>query len=127
MPVTLPALTRPFERFGSDSRKPVGINCGAALPRGKATLSITPPNFPHARCPPLWLNIGSRPARDPVMPHTEPHRLPATTLVRLIEEGELTAEAVVASCLARIIEREPVVRAWSYLAWPRAREWRPAT
>ena len=26
VPVTLPALTRPFERFGSDSRKPVGIN-----------------------------------------------------------------------------------------------------
>jgi Asp-tRNA(Asn)/Glu-tRNA(Gln) amidotransferase A subunit family amidase len=50
------------------------------------------------------------------MPHTEPHRLPATTLVRLIEEGELTAEAVVASCLERIAEREPVVRAWSHLA-----------
>jgi Asp-tRNA(Asn)/Glu-tRNA(Gln) amidotransferase A subunit family amidase len=50
------------------------------------------------------------------MPNVEPNRLPATTLVRLIEEGELTAEAVVASCLDRIAEREPVVRAWSYLA-----------
>ena len=50
------------------------------------------------------------------MPNAEPHRLPATTLVRLIESGELTAEAVVQSCLARIAEREPLVRAWSYLA-----------
>src|SRR5258708_5182182 len=50
------------------------------------------------------------------MPNVEPHRLSAIELVRLIEGGELTAEAVVASCLARIAEREPVVRAWSYLA-----------
>jgi Asp-tRNA(Asn)/Glu-tRNA(Gln) amidotransferase A subunit family amidase len=50
------------------------------------------------------------------MPNAEPHRLPATTLVRLIEDGELTAEAVVSSCLERIAEREPVVRAWSHLA-----------
>src|SRR5208282_5735274 len=50
------------------------------------------------------------------MPHAEPHRLSATTLVRRIENGELTAEAVVASCLARITEREPVVRAWGHLA-----------
>src|SRR5271169_2627528 len=50
------------------------------------------------------------------MPNVEPHRLAATTLVRLIEEGELTVEAVVESCLARIAEREPVVRAWSHLA-----------
>ena len=50
------------------------------------------------------------------MPNAEPNRLAATTLVRLIEEGELTAEAVVASCLARIAERDPVVRAWSHLA-----------
>jgi Asp-tRNA(Asn)/Glu-tRNA(Gln) amidotransferase A subunit family amidase len=49
------------------------------------------------------------------VPNAEPHRLAATTLVRLIEEGELTAEAAVASCLARIAEREPVVRAWSHL------------
>src|SRR5262245_32498082 len=50
------------------------------------------------------------------MPHAEPHRLSATTLVRLVEAGELTAEAVVASCLERIAEREPMVRAWSHLA-----------
>ena len=50
------------------------------------------------------------------MPNVEPHRLAATTLVRLIESGELTAEAVVRSCLERIADREPVVRAWSHLA-----------
>jgi Asp-tRNA(Asn)/Glu-tRNA(Gln) amidotransferase A subunit family amidase len=50
------------------------------------------------------------------MSNAEPHTLPATTLVRLIEGGELTAETVVRSCLERIAEREPVVRAWSYLA-----------
>jgi Asp-tRNA(Asn)/Glu-tRNA(Gln) amidotransferase A subunit family amidase len=50
------------------------------------------------------------------MPNVEPHCLAATTLVRLIEEGELSAEAVVRSCLDRIAEREPVVRAWSHLA-----------
>jgi Asp-tRNA(Asn)/Glu-tRNA(Gln) amidotransferase A subunit family amidase len=50
------------------------------------------------------------------MPNVEPHRLPATTLVRLIEGGELSAETIVCSCLDRIAEREPVVRAWSHLA-----------
>jgi Asp-tRNA(Asn)/Glu-tRNA(Gln) amidotransferase A subunit family amidase len=50
------------------------------------------------------------------MPKLDPHRLSATTLVSLIEDGELTAEAVVESCLERIAEREPVVRAWSHLA-----------
>jgi len=50
------------------------------------------------------------------MPNVEPHRLSATSLARLIEGDELTAEAVVASCLERIAQREPVVRAWSYLA-----------
>ena len=50
------------------------------------------------------------------MPNPQPNRLAATTLVRLIESGGLTAEAMVASCLARITEREPVVRAWSHLA-----------
>jgi Asp-tRNA(Asn)/Glu-tRNA(Gln) amidotransferase A subunit family amidase len=50
------------------------------------------------------------------MPNVEPYRLPATTLVRLIEGGELSAETVVRSCLERIAEREPVVRAWSHLA-----------
>ncbi len=50
------------------------------------------------------------------MPNAEPHRLFATDIVRLIEGGGLTAEAVVASCLERIAVREPVVRAWAYLA-----------
>jgi Asp-tRNA(Asn)/Glu-tRNA(Gln) amidotransferase A subunit family amidase len=49
------------------------------------------------------------------MPNSEPHRLPATTLARLIETREITAEAVVQSCLERIREREPVVRAWAHL------------
>ena len=49
------------------------------------------------------------------MPNVEPHRLPATTLARLVESGELTAEAVVRSCLDRIAEREPLVRAWAHL------------
>src|ERR1700751_1651845 len=50
------------------------------------------------------------------MPNTEPHHLPVTALVRLIENGELTAAGVVQSCLERIAEREPVVRAWAHLA-----------
>jgi Asp-tRNA(Asn)/Glu-tRNA(Gln) amidotransferase A subunit family amidase len=50
------------------------------------------------------------------MPNVEPHRLAATDLVRLIENDKLTVEAMVASCLDRIAEREPVVRAWSHLA-----------
>jgi Asp-tRNA(Asn)/Glu-tRNA(Gln) amidotransferase A subunit family amidase len=49
------------------------------------------------------------------MPNAEPHRLSATTLARLVEGGELSAEAVVANCLERIGEREPVVRAWAHL------------
>jgi Asp-tRNA(Asn)/Glu-tRNA(Gln) amidotransferase A subunit family amidase len=50
------------------------------------------------------------------MPNVEPHRLFAIDILRLIEGGGLTAEAVVASCLERIAEREPMVRAWAYLA-----------
>jgi Asp-tRNA(Asn)/Glu-tRNA(Gln) amidotransferase A subunit family amidase len=50
------------------------------------------------------------------MPRAEPHRLPATALVRLIDGGEITAERVVQSCLDRIREREPVVRAWVHVA-----------
>ncbi len=49
------------------------------------------------------------------MPNVEPHQMLATEIVRGIESGELTAEAVVASCLERIAAREPVVRAWAYL------------
>jgi Asp-tRNA(Asn)/Glu-tRNA(Gln) amidotransferase A subunit family amidase len=50
------------------------------------------------------------------MPNVEPNCLPATRLVELIEGGELTAETIIRSCLERIAEREPVVRAWSCLA-----------
>jgi Asp-tRNA(Asn)/Glu-tRNA(Gln) amidotransferase A subunit family amidase len=50
------------------------------------------------------------------MPSSEPHRLAATDLVRLIEGGELTAQGVVANCLERIAEREPMVRAWGHIA-----------
>jgi Asp-tRNA(Asn)/Glu-tRNA(Gln) amidotransferase A subunit family amidase len=50
------------------------------------------------------------------MPNVELNRLPATTILRLIDDGELTAAALVESCLARIAEREPVVRAWNHLA-----------
>jgi Asp-tRNA(Asn)/Glu-tRNA(Gln) amidotransferase A subunit family amidase len=50
------------------------------------------------------------------MPNVEPYRLSAIEIARMNEAGELTAEAVVASCLERIAQREPVVRAWAYLA-----------
>jgi Asp-tRNA(Asn)/Glu-tRNA(Gln) amidotransferase A subunit family amidase len=50
------------------------------------------------------------------MPNVEPHRLSATDIVRMVEGGALTAEAVVASCLERTVVREPVVRAWAFLA-----------
>jgi Asp-tRNA(Asn)/Glu-tRNA(Gln) amidotransferase A subunit family amidase len=50
------------------------------------------------------------------MPNIEPHRLSATELVRHIEDGTLTAEAVVHSCLERIRDRDPVVRAWVHVA-----------
>src|SRR3954469_16885810 len=49
------------------------------------------------------------------MPEAEPHRLSAVALARLIDSGELTAEAVVRSCLGRIRARDPVVRAWAWL------------
>jgi Asp-tRNA(Asn)/Glu-tRNA(Gln) amidotransferase A subunit family amidase len=50
------------------------------------------------------------------MPNPKPNRLTATALARQIEQGELTAEAVVRSCLDRIRERDPVVRAWTHIA-----------
>jgi Asp-tRNA(Asn)/Glu-tRNA(Gln) amidotransferase A subunit family amidase len=50
------------------------------------------------------------------MPNAEPHRLSATEMAGRIEAGSLTAEAVVQSCLERIREREPVVRAWAHIA-----------
>jgi Asp-tRNA(Asn)/Glu-tRNA(Gln) amidotransferase A subunit family amidase len=50
------------------------------------------------------------------MPSLEPCRLTATELTRRIADGALSAEAVVQSCLDRIREREPVVRAWVHIA-----------
>ena len=50
------------------------------------------------------------------MPKSEPHQLSAVEMAGRIEAGSLSAEAVVQSCLDRIAEREPVVRAWAHLA-----------
>jgi len=50
------------------------------------------------------------------MPNAEPHRLSAVEMAGRIEAGALDAEAVVASCLDRIRERESVVRAWIHVA-----------
>src|SRR4051812_1801895 len=49
------------------------------------------------------------------MPEAEPHRLSAVALARQIDSGELTAETIVRSCLDRIPDRDPVVRAWAWL------------
>ncbi|TMG74204.1 MAG: amidase [Betaproteobacteria bacterium] len=43
-------------------------------------------------------------------------RLGAKEAARLIERGELAAEALVASCHERVAAREPTVKAWTYLA-----------
>ena len=50
------------------------------------------------------------------MPNPEPHRLSAVEMVSRIKAGTLTAETIVQSCLDRINEREPVVRAWTHIA-----------
>jgi Asp-tRNA(Asn)/Glu-tRNA(Gln) amidotransferase A subunit family amidase len=55
------------------------------------------------------------PRFEAAMPHAEPCRLSAAALARSIENGELSAEAVMRSCLDRIAEREPLVRAWAHL------------
>ncbi|MGE5268330.1 MAG: amidase [Thiohalocapsa sp.] len=47
--------------------------------------------------------------------NAEPCRLSAVELAKRIADGALTAEAVIQSCLARIREREPVIRAWAHL------------
>ena len=44
-----------------------------------------------------------------------PHRLSAAEAARRIARGELTSEALVASCLERIAAREPDVQAWAWL------------
>src|ERR687888_1250433 len=46
----------------------------------------------------------------------EAFRLSAKQAARLIERGELSAEALIASCRERIAEREPMVKAWTHLA-----------
>jgi Asp-tRNA(Asn)/Glu-tRNA(Gln) amidotransferase A subunit family amidase len=56
------------------------------------------------------------------MPNTELHRLSATEMASRIEAGSLTAEAIVQSCLDRIREREPMVRAWAHIAAAEALE-----
>src|SRR5580693_5003232 len=83
-------------------------------PGGRPSLWL---KFEHVHSPADMRRLqGQSGLRDTAMPNVEPHRLAATALVRLIENGELTVEAAVASCLDRIPEREPVVRAWSHLA-----------
>ena len=46
----------------------------------------------------------------------EAFRLGAKQAARLIERGELSAEALVASCRERIARREPEVKAWTHVA-----------
>lgn len=46
---------------------------------------------------------------------TEPADLDATSASILIEKGKLTAEALMASCIARVKAREDTVRAWAYI------------
>src|SRR5581483_4542294 len=52
----------------------------------------------------------------------EAFRLGAKQAARLIESGELSAQALVASCRERIAAREPAIKAWTHLAseWPAA-------
>jgi Asp-tRNA(Asn)/Glu-tRNA(Gln) amidotransferase A subunit family amidase len=46
---------------------------------------------------------------------TNPADLSATEAARLIAEGTITSRDVTAACLARIAERDPEVRAWSFI------------
>ena len=52
----------------------------------------------------------------------EAFRLGAKQAARLIEAGELSAQALIASCRERIAAREPAIKAWTHLAseWPAA-------
>src|SRR5205085_1355187 len=53
---------------------------------------------------------------DYTEPMPEAFRLGAKQAAKLIERGELTAEALLASCRERIAQREAEVRAWTFLA-----------
>ena len=46
---------------------------------------------------------------------SEPWERSATEAVRQITTGELTAEALMRSCLDRVEERDDAVRAWQHL------------
>lgn len=46
---------------------------------------------------------------------TEPHEYLAVTAARLISSGDLTAEALMRSCLERVKARDDDVRAWAHL------------
>ena len=46
----------------------------------------------------------------------EAFRLGAKQAARLIERGELTAQALIASCRERIAQREPELKAWTHVA-----------
>jgi Asp-tRNA(Asn)/Glu-tRNA(Gln) amidotransferase A subunit family amidase len=46
--------------------------------------------------------------------------LTATAAAQAIASGEITAESLIRDCLARVDEREPIVRAWASLDPPRA-------
>jgi Asp-tRNA(Asn)/Glu-tRNA(Gln) amidotransferase A subunit family amidase len=43
------------------------------------------------------------------------NELTATQALALVRSGELTVEALAEACLARIRERDPVVKGWVYL------------
>jgi Asp-tRNA(Asn)/Glu-tRNA(Gln) amidotransferase A subunit family amidase len=46
---------------------------------------------------------------------TEPYRLTASVALALMQKGDLTVEEYAKSLLARIKERDEVVKAWAYL------------
>jgi Asp-tRNA(Asn)/Glu-tRNA(Gln) amidotransferase A subunit family amidase len=46
---------------------------------------------------------------------TEPYRLTASEALALMQKGDLTVEDYAKSLLARIKERDDVVKAWAYL------------
>jgi Asp-tRNA(Asn)/Glu-tRNA(Gln) amidotransferase A subunit family amidase len=50
----------------------------------------------------------------------EPHDLTAAAAAAMLQDGRLTAETLIRSCLERISVREPVTRAWTFLDPARA-------